>query len=242
VDLTRSDPCAGTVGPPPNTNACPAGSTLDPVAQVCEIVLSNGQIIIIGPPFTGPTGGTVLALSIARKKYGGPCVNGPGPKYAVIATKPHGRVTGTLKADRIIALGPFERIAGLGGDDCVDGRGRHQTIWEGNGRHVRVYGGPGKTRIGIGNGNDLVVGRKGSDWVTAGNGNDTIRGGQGNSRLDVGLGRSKVFGGPGRNRIFAGADRAQVNCGSGRHNVAFVRIRAAKYARKHGCQKIVLLK
>jgi Ca2+-binding RTX toxin-like protein len=242
VDLTRSDPCAGTTGPPPNTNACPPGSTLDPVRLLCVIVLSNGKTIIVGPPFTGPTGGTVLAVSIARKKYGGPCVNGPGPQYALIATKAHGRVTGTLKSDRIIALGAFERIAGLGGNDCVDGRGRHQTIWEGNGKRVRVYGGPGQTRIGIGNGNDLVYGRKGSDWITAGNGNDTIHGGHGNSRLDVGLGRSKVFGGPGRNRIFAGADRAKVSCGSGKHNVAFVRIRAARYARAHGCQKIVLLK
>jgi hypothetical protein len=242
VDLTRSDPCAGTTGPPPNTNACPPGSTLDPVALVCEIVLPGGQIIIIGPPFTGPSGGTVLALSVARSKYGGPCLNGPGPKYALIATKPHGRVTGTLKADRIIALGAFERIAGLGGNDCVDGRGNHQTIWEGNGKRVRVYGGPGKTRIGVGNGNDLVYGRHGRDWITAGNGNDTIHGGRGNSRLDVGLGRSHVYGGPGRNRVYAGSDAAKVNCGSGKHNVAFVRIRVAKYAHKHGCQKVFLLK
>jgi Ca2+-binding RTX toxin-like protein len=242
VDVNRADPCAGSGGPPPNTNACPPGSTLDPVRLLCVIVLSNGQEIVIGPPFTGPSGGTVLALSVARQKYGGPCTTGPGPQYALIATKPHGRVTGTLKADRIIALGAFERIAGLGGNDCVDGRSHNQQIWEGNGRRVRVYGGPGTTRIGMGNGNDLVYGRKGKDWITAGNGNDTIHGGSGNSRLDVGLGRSHIYGGPGRNRVFAGSDAAVVNCGSGKHNIAFVRIRVSKYARKHGCQKVFLLK
>ncbi len=241
VDYAGSDPCAGSNGPPPNLNACPDGSTLDPVRLLCVIILPGGQIIIVGPPFTGPSGGTVLATSVARKRYGGPCLSGPGPKFALIATKVHGRVTGTLKSDRIVALGNFERVAGLGGNDCIDGRGRGQTLWDGSGKD-RIYGGTGTTRIGVANGNVKIYGRKGSDWITAGNGNDLIRGGSGNSRIDVGLGKSHVFGGPGKNRIYAASGHATVSCGSGRHNLAFLRRKPAKYAAKHGCQKIVLLK
>jgi hypothetical protein len=242
VDYSGSDPCAGSNGPPPNLNACPPGSTLDPVRLLCVIILPGGQVIVVGPPFTGPSGGTVLAVSVARKKYKSPCLNGPGPKYALIATKPHGRVTGTLKADRIIAFGAFERIAGLGGNDCIDGRGFHQTIWDGNGRSPRIYGGTGPTRIGVGNGNGHIYGRNGADWITAGNGNDTIYGGTRSSRIDVGVGHSHVFGGPRDNRIFAAGTNALVSCGSGKHNVAYLRFHASKYAAKHGCEKIHLLR
>lgn len=241
VDYSGSDPCAGSNGPPPNLNACPDGSTLDPVHLVCVIILPGGIRIIVGPPFTGPSGGTVLATSVARKRYGGPCLSGPGPKYALIATKPHGRVTGTLKSDRIIALGNFERVAGLGGNDCIDGRGRHQILWDGSGKD-RIYGGTGTTRIGVANGNVKIYGRKGSDWITAGNGNDLIYGGSKGSRIDVGLGRSHVYGGPGKNRVYVASGHAVVSCGSGKHNLAFLRKHPAKYAAKHGCQTIVLLK
>jgi hypothetical protein len=242
VDYSGSDPCAGSSGPPPNLNACPAGSTLDPVHLVCVIILPGGVVIVVGPPFTGPTGGTVLAVSVARKKYKSPCLNGPGPKYALIVTKSHGRATGTLKADRILALGPYERIAGLGGNDCIDGRSHNQTIWDGNGKSPRIYGGTGKTRIGVGNGNGHIYGRKGADWITAGNGNDWIYGGSSSSRIDVGLGRNHVFGGPKNNRIYDASGHGVVRCGSGKRNVAYLRNRAAKYGAKHGCEKIYLLR
>jgi hypothetical protein len=241
VDLTASNPCAGSSGPPPNLHPCPPGSTLDAVHLVCVIILPGGVVIVVGPPFTGPTGGTVLAVSVARKRYKSPCLNGPGPRYVLIVTRPHGRATGTLKGDRIIALGPFERIAGLGGNDCIDGKGFHQTIWDGNGKD-RIYGGTGKTRIGVGNGNSHIYGRKGNDWITGGNGNDWVYGGTGSARIDVGLGRSHVFGGPHNNRIYAASGHALVNCGSGKHNVAYLRNRAARYASKHGCEKIFLLR
>jgi Ca2+-binding RTX toxin-like protein len=241
VTLTRSDPCAGTTGPPPNTNACPPGSTLDPARLLCIITLPGGKIIIVGPPFTGPSGGTVLAVSVARKKYKSPCLNGPGPKYVLVATKPHGRVTGTPRSDRILALGAFERVAASGGNDCVDGKAKRLTIWDGNGKD-RIYGGPGETRIGTGNGNSKIWGRNGSDWITAGNGNDWLYGGSLSSRIDVGLGKSHVFGGPNNNRIYAASGHAAVSCGSGKHNVAYLRNRAAVYGAKHGCQKIYFLR
>ena len=196
VTLTRSDPCAGTDNntPPPVLNACPQGSTLDAALMVCVIKLPGGKIIVVGPPFKGPSGGKVEAVSVARKRYKSPCLSGAGPRYVLIATKRNGRVTGTPHADRILAFGAHERIAALGGNDCVDGRGSTQTIWDGNGKD-RIFGGTGKTRIGVGNGNSRIEGRNGSDWITAGNGNDWIWGGSHASRLDAGLGRDHVYGG-----------------------------------------------
>jgi hypothetical protein len=242
VTLTRSDPCAGTNSntPPPNLNACPQGSTLDAALMVCVIKLPGGKIIVVGPPFTGPSGGKVEAVSVARKKYNSLCLNGPGPKYALIATKAYARVTGTRRGDRIIALGAHERIAGLGGNDCIDGRGSTQTIWDGNGKD-RILGGTGKTRIGVGNGNSMIKGRKGSDWITAGNGNDWIWGGSHASRIDAGLGRDHVYGGRDANRVFVAGSHSFVSCGSGKGNLAFLRRGTMKYASRHGCERIVML-
>jgi hypothetical protein len=240
VTQSTSDPCAGTNGPPPVLEICPPGSTLAVVAQFCEIILPGGERIIVSRPFAGPSGGTVIALSVARKKYHSPCLYGPGPKFILVAKKVHGRVFGTPKSDRILGLGAFERIAGLGGNDCIDGKGGNQTIWDGNGKE-RIWFSGGHNRVGIGNGNSMLTGRTGHDWITAGNGNDTVHTGSGNTRLDVGLGKDHVFGGKGRNRFFVASGRAVVSCGSGKHNTAFLRKGVSAYAAKHGCQTIHLL-
>jgi hypothetical protein len=69
VTQRGNTPCAGTTNDvPPSLNPCPAGSTLNVAAQVCEIILNNGKVIVISRPFDGPTGGTVLALGVARKR------------------------------------------------------------------------------------------------------------------------------------------------------------------------------
>jgi Ca2+-binding RTX toxin-like protein len=241
VTLTSADPCAGTnTEPPPNTNACPAGSTLNAAAMVCEIVLP-GKVIVVGPPFKGPTGGKVIALSVARKKYKSPCLSGSGSKYVLVAFKSHGRVTGTPRSDRILAFGNAERVAGLTGNDCIDGRGVGQTIWDGSGKD-RIYGGSGKTRIGVGNGPSRIEGRSGSDWITAGNGNDWIWGGSRASRIDAGIGHDHIYGGPKADRIWVAGAHSFVSCGSGKKNLAFLRFKAIKYAQNHGCQKIVKLR
>lgn len=244
VTRLSADPCAGTAGsPPPSLGACPPGSKLDVKLGVCVITVpgKTRTIIIVGPPFKGPKGGKVLSLKDARKRYHSPCLYGPGPNYVLVATRKHGRVTGTPHADRLLALGAYERVAGLAGNDCIDGQGRNQTLWDGNGKD-RVYGGPGRTRIGVGNGNSKVWGRQGRDWITAGNGNDVIHGGRQGSRIDAGLGRDHVFGGSGSNRVFVASNRAWVSCGTGHHNVAFLRRGAAGWAHRHGCQHIHYLR
>jgi Ca2+-binding RTX toxin-like protein len=242
VTQNRANPCAGVTGNPPVLEICPPGSTLDVPIQECVIFLNGGKTIIyVSRPFKGPSGGRVEAVSVARKHHHSPCLYGPGPKYALIATKRGGRVQGTPYSDRILALGAYERVAGLGGNDCIDGKGGHQKLFDGNGND-RVYASAGFNRIGVGNGNDYVNGRNGRDWITAGNGRDTIHGGRGSSRIDVGIGRDRIYGGPGRNRIWAAGDYARVHCGSGRNNTAFVRPKASRFARTHGCQRVHLLR
>jgi Ca2+-binding RTX toxin-like protein len=246
VTQSINDPCAGTSGVPPVLEICPPGSVLNAAAQLCEIIITqNGKttVIIVSRPFKGPTGGRVLALSVARKKYHSPCLKGnQQPHYAVIATKRGGRVEGTLYSDRILGLGKGERIAGLGGNDCIDDiAGTNAKVFDGNGND-KLYAGPGYVRIAAGNGNDYVNGRNGRDYITLGNGNDTVYGGSGNSQIDLGIGHDHVFGGPGVNRIWVAGDYNFVSCGSGTQNIAWLRITPSKYAALHGCQKVILLK
>jgi hypothetical protein len=246
VTQSISSPCAGTAPIPPVLEICPPGSTLNIAAQLCEIVITNPNgtttIIVVSRPFQGPSGGTVYPTSVVAKKYKGfPCTTGPGPKFALVATKRGGRVFGTPKSDRILALGRYERVAGLGGNDCIDGNGGSQKIFDGNGKD-KIYSGPFSNRIAVGNGNDYINGRNGSgDWITAGNGQDHVYGAKGKTRIDVGIGRDFVYGGPAKNRIWAGAHNAFVSCGSGKHNLAFLRDSAVSFAKRHGCQTIRLL-
>ncbi len=247
VTKAVGDICAGTSSQaPPVLEICPPGSTLDVPAQECVIYTTSGgggstSIIIVSPPFSGPSGGTVVPVGVARKHHHSSCLYGSGPRYALIATKRGGRVYGTLRSDRILALGARERVAGLGGNDCIDGRGGNQVLYDGNGND-RVWASGGFNRIAVGRGNDYINGRRGRDWITAGNGNDTIYGGQAGARIDSGLGTDHIYGGPHKNRIWAGGDQAYVNCGRGSKNTAFVRPRAAHYARTHGCRHVMSLK
>ena len=245
VTQSISDPCAGTKGPQPVLEICPPGSPLNIGAQLCEIVVTNPNgtttVIVVSRPFQGPSGGTVYPTSEVAKKYPGyPCTTGPGPLFALVATKRGGRVYGTPKSDRILALGAYERVAGLGGNDCIDGQGGHQVIFDGNGND-KDYSAAGFNRVAVGNGNDYVNARNGSVWITAGNGRDTVYGGHGRSRIDVGLGKDHIYGGPSKNRIWGGANGAKISCGTGHHNTAFVRTKAERYAKRHGCQHIHLL-
>ena len=238
VTQSGADVCAGTGGVPPVLEICPPGSTLDVPAQECVLYINGGQTIIyVSKPFQGPSGGTVVALPVARQHHHSPCLTGPGPKYALIATKPGARVLGTLFSDRILALGAHERVAGLGGNDCIDGRGANQHLYDGNGDD-RVWASGGFNRIAVGQGNDHVHGRNGRDWITAGNGNDIVYGGNRGARIDLGSGHDHVHGGHGKNRIWALGDYVWVNCGPGKFNTALVRPRAARYAARHGCRWI----
>ncbi len=239
VSQSNSDPCAGTTGPAPPIEICPPGSTLQVVQQEC-VIIYRGTIIIVSRPFKGPSGGTVIALPVARHKYHSPCLYGPGPRYALVAKKRGGRVLGTLYSDRILGLGAYERIAGLGGRDCIDGKAGHDKLFDGNGKD-RIYARKATNRIAVGNGNDQLHGGSGADYITAGNGNDRIHGNGGNDRINGGLGRDHIWGGAGRNRIYTPGVNAKVSCGSKPGGTAFLRRKAMPYARAHNCTRIVHL-
>jgi Ca2+-binding RTX toxin-like protein len=185
---------------------------------LCEIVSPGQANIVVSSPFAGPTGGTVMSLAAARKKYKSSCLSGKGPKFAVVGTNGPNRISAGKQAERILGLGGNDRISAKNGADCIDG-------------------GAGNDRISVGNGNDRVFGGPGNDTITAGSGRDSIWGGAGKDRITVGKGRDHLYGGPGNDRLYDPGKVAYVNGGSGR-NVAYVSASAMKYARKHGCQTV----
>jgi hypothetical protein len=220
VSQNSADPCAGTLGtPPPSLNPCPTGSTFDPAAQVCEIVLPGGTVIIVGPPFQEETGGQVLALSVARKLYHSSCLQGRGPNYAIVGTNRADRINGTRRAERILGLGGSDRLAGQNGSDCIDGGAGKDRIWGGSGATVRAFGGTGNDRISIRNGRAFARGGSGNDRIFLGNGNDTAYGDSGNDRIAVGRGNDKIWGGTGNDILTAGNGDDMVDGGVGNDRV-----------------------
>ncbi len=128
---------AQVAAPSPAVNACPAGSTFNPVDQFCEIVLPGGGTIIISRPFQGPTGGTVVALSVARKRFHSVCLFGAGPQYAIVGTNGPDRINGTVRGERILGLGGNDRIVfGGSGSDRIYAPNERDYVNCGSGRDV----------------------------------------------------------------------------------------------------------
>jgi Ca2+-binding RTX toxin-like protein len=241
--IASGDACAAGGGPggPGDGGAprvCPAGAEYDPVANLCVIRIGGGsgggggaggtQTIIVGRPYEGPSGGTVIALVIAREmaakgklpKSG--CLGGPGPKYVVLGTKGANHITGTNGPDRILGLAGKDRLDGGRGNDCIDG---------GTSRDV-ISGGQGDDRSWGGTGNDAVNG---------GSGNDNLRGGSGKDSINTGFGRDKVDGGSGNDRINAATagPGATIRGGSGRDTV---RINRNERRKTRGAERIYVIK
>jgi hypothetical protein len=215
---------------PPNTRPCPAGSTFDAGSGMCVIerngVLgyqANGSDVAVGRPFDGPTGGTVITLAEARKRYpNSPCVKGAGPQFAIIGTNKADRITGTNKADRILSLGGDDAVDGGRGNDCIDG-------------------GLGNDSLSGGIGSDRVYGQAGNDHLNGGSNNDMLDGGSGDDTLNAGFGHDRLYGRAGRdylNIATAGA-AAFADCGTGRDKVR------ANYNERHrlkGCEVQYILR
>ncbi len=244
VSTAGTSPCAGTSGSGSgggggggtSLGPCPAGSTLVPATQFCEIILPGGGTIVVSRPFAGPTGATVVALSVARKHYRSACLYGKGPQFAIVGTNHADRIEGTVHADRILGLGGNDRIAGQGGNDCIDGGAGNDRIYAGNGND-RVYGGSGNDRISVrdgnsvvwggsgndrifvGDGNDQVHGGSGNDRIAAGRGNDRVWGDSGNDNISAGNGNDRIWGGPGNDRIYVGTGRDHLSGGTGNDRI-----------------------
>ena len=213
-------------GGPNNLGAvCPPGAELDLASSplVCIIPGSSGSVfgtIIVGRPFTGPSGGTVVPIDIARKRFGNNvCLRGnSAPKFAIIGTNGNDRITGTNKADRILALAGKDAVSGGRGNDCIDG-------------------GTGSDNLSGSLGIDKIYGRTGNDHLNGASGNDLLVAAAGNDSINAGFGRDKAFGGSGRDfiNIATAGPPATVNCGSGRDKVRFNFNERARF-RTRGCE------
>jgi hypothetical protein len=205
---------------------CPKGSQLDEARNLCIIPANTGGSklgeIIVGKPFQGPSGGTVLPIDVARKRFGrSPCLGGSGaPKFAIVGTNKADRITGTNIADRIIGLGGNDKLDGGRGNDCIEGRSGGDNM----------SGGLGDDKIYGGTGNDHLNGGPGTDYLSAGDGNDTI---------NAAFGRDRTFGGAGRDfiNIATAGPPASADCGPG-PDVA--RINRNEKKRVKNCERIAV--
>jgi Ca2+-binding RTX toxin-like protein len=215
--------------------ACPDGSVLVAAAQMCEIVTAGGSVAV-SAPFAGPTGGSVMTLAAARKKYKSSCLSGTGPKFVVVGTNKANKITAAKTAERILALGGNDKITIKSGASCVDGGAGRDTISGGTGK-VRLFGGAGNDKLTAKNGSSYINGGNGADRITVGNGRDRVFGGAGKDIITVGKGKDHVFGGAGNDRLHAAGRIEYVNGGKGK-DVAYVAAKEMKYAHRHGCEKV----
>jgi hypothetical protein len=197
---------------------CPKGSEYDVPSGLCVIRqdVRGVEFVSVGRPSEGPSGGTVVTLAAARKKYHSACLSGPGPKYAVIGTNKADRITGTNRADRILTLGGNDRADGGRGNDCIDG-------------------GQGNDSLSGGLDNDRLYGMSGGDALNGGAGTDRLSGGSGNDTLNGAYGADVVLGGSGRDfiNVATSGPAARVSCGSGRDKV---RVNYNERNRTTGCE------
>lgn len=214
----------GGGGVPP---VCPPGSTYQPSGNVCIIAAgSNGatSTIVIGRPFEGPSGGSVLPLETARRQFKSACLKGKkGRRYAIIGTKGGDNITGTNGRDRILLLAGKDQSEGGRGDDCIDG-------------------GKGSDTMSGALGQDRLIGRGGRDHLVGGSHSDLLRSGRHNDTINTGFGRDRVFGGAGRDRInssTAGPAARRLRCGKGRDKL---RINSNERRRARGCELVYVLR
>ncbi len=221
------DPAKQNDGSGGNTKGiCPNGSVLDAVNNVCVIKGSTSGSslgdVVVGRPFQGPSGGTVVPLDIARAKFGrSPCLGFSGnPKFAIVGTNGADRITGTNIADRIIGLGGNDKLDGGRGNDCIEGRSGGDNMSGGLGND-RVYGSSGK---------DHLNGGPGTDYLSAGSGNDTI---------NAAFGRDRALGGSGNDaiNIATAGPAASADCGPG-SDVA--RINGNERKKVRGCERVAV--
>ncbi len=217
VNGDACDPKAGGNTPPTEVTPCPPGSVLDVTHDTCVIPAPGTQTptdptgditgpdsVVIGPSGTGPVGGTVVHINIARKRYKSSCLKGKGPRYAVIGTKGSDRITGTNRRDRILARAGRDRVDAGRRDDCIDGQAGKDRLTGGQGRD-KVIGGKARDIVSGDGGTDRLIGGRGNDSLSAGYGQGGwVRGGKGRDRINIATSgrRTKVWGGPQYDRVW----------------------------------------
>ena len=205
---------------------CAPGSTLDVGRNLCVIPAGTGGSIlgeiIVGRPFQGPSGGTVVPLDVARRRFGrSPCLSGGGrPLFAIVGTNRRDRITGTNVADRILGRGGNDQISGGRGNDCIEGNS-------------------GGDNMSGSLGNDRIYGSTGKDHLNGGPGRDRLSGGSGNDTINAAFGGGLALGGSGRDfiNVATAGPPATVRCGSG-PDVA--RINNNERRRTSGCERVAV--
>lgn len=198
----------GAVCSPPRTpRICPKGSTFVPPRNLCIILAARSGSglgdVIVGAPFSGPSGGTVVPIDVARRRYGNsPCLSGAGRKFAIVGTNKRDRITGTNQADRMLGRRGSDTLDGGRGNDCLDG-------------------GVGNDNLSGAVGNDRVYGLRGNDRLNGGPGTDLLVAGPGNDTVNAAFGRDKASGGPGRDaiNISTAGPPASADCGRGKDKI-----------------------
>jgi hypothetical protein len=211
----------GAVGGASGSRLCPQGAQLDATSGFCVIPASASGgmgVVVIGRPYSGPSGGRVVALNVARKLYKSVCLFGPGEKYAIVGTNKRDRITGTNVRDRILGRGGNDALDGGRGSDCLDG-------------------GTGGDTLSGALGNDRAYGLSGKDHLNGGPGNDYLSGGNGNDTINTSFGSDVARGGAGVDFINAAtAGRAaRIDCGKGADKV---RINKNERTRIKGCETV----
>jgi Ca2+-binding RTX toxin-like protein len=200
-----------------NPKPCPPGATYEILQNLC-VIHDQGQTIVIGRPYQGPSGGSVLALRIAKEKYpNSPCVKGQGPKYVIVGTNKNDHITGTNKTDRILLFGGSDNSEGGRGNDCFDGGSGNDTLSGALGRD-KIYGFSG---------NDHLIGGSNADYLSSGVGNDTINTGYGKDTVIAGAGRDYINAGT------AGPPSKRIDCGAGPDKLRINRNEKKRYT---GCE------
>jgi hypothetical protein len=205
---------------------CPKGSVYDEPRNLCIIPAGTGNSnlgeIVVGRPFQGPAGGTVVPRDVARRRYGNsPCLSGSGRKYAIVGTRRRDRVTGTNGPDRMLGLGEGDTLDGGRGNDCLDGN-------------------DGNDNLSGAVGNDRVYGERGDDRLNGGPGRDVLVAGVGNDTINAAFGADRTFGGPGNDaiNIATAGPPASADCGRGRDTA---RVNHRERRRVRGCEKVFVL-
>jgi Ca2+-binding RTX toxin-like protein len=238
-EATASGDACSTLGDSSNggfVQICPTGSTYDVSSNQCVIVVNSGggsdgsgsqSEIVVGRPYSGPSGGSVMSLGEARElarsgklpKSG--CLNGKGPKYVVLGTSKRDHITGTNHNDRILGLGGADQIDAGRGNDCIDG-------------------GTGSDLLTGGEGNDRVYGEAGNDHVNGSSGSDRMWGGNGNDAINTGNGRDRVWAGAGNDIVNAATagPASVIQGGSGRD---IIRINHNERRHVHSAEKVYMI-
>lgn len=122
---------------------------------------------------------------------------------------PTSNLTGTDKAERLVADGDQTVVFALGGDDTVSAS--DVSTWidlgagddRGQGRNGAdtLLGGEGADNLRGNNGDDYLLGGSGNDTIYGNAGNDTVVGGDGDDKLNGGSGDNTLEGGDGSDKF-----------------------------------------